>query len=362
MRGTRRGHVECAPRSARRGGTTITFSLQNLITAVDSHTAGEPTRLVTGGIPPVPGATMVAKRAWLRDHADHLRTALVHEPRGHDAIVLAFLTPPVSPRAQFGVVFANDAGYLGMCGHGAIGVATTLVSLGLVASTEPSTELWLDTPAGLVRAEVAVEAGRPVSVRLRNVPSFALHSDLEVPVEGVGRVRVDVAYGGNWFAILPETELGVKVEFAALPDLMRKAMDVRAALEGQGHFGFDPATGERQPIDHIEIYRQLPSGHTRTLTLCPGAAYDRSPCGTGTSAKLAALFAHGKLKVGERFVNESVIGTAFDARIVEEVDAYGRRCVVPEITGSAFLTGFPQFVLDPHDPLRFGIPSFVARG
>lgn len=304
---------------------------------------------------------MVDKRAWLRDHVDHLRTALVHEPRGHDAIVLAFLTPPVSPRAQFGVVFANDAGYLGMCGHGAIGVATMLVALGMVQASEPVTELWLDTPAGPVRAEVAMQGGRPLAVKLQNVASFALHTDHELPVEGVGRVRVDVAYGGNWFAIVSEAELGVTVEFAALPALMHKAMGVRSALAAQGVFGFDPLSGEQQVIDHVEIYRQLPGGRTRTLTLCPGSAYDRSPCGTGTSAKMAALFAHGLLRPGQDFVNESVIGTEFRGRIVAEVKEHGRSCVVPEIEGSAYLTGFQQFVLDPADPLRFGIPRYVAE-
>ncbi|MEZ5966121.1 MAG: proline racemase family protein [Planctomycetota bacterium] len=333
-----------------------------MITAVDSHTAGEPTRIVTAGIPPVPGATMAHKRAWLRDHLDHLRCGLVHEPRGHDAIVLAFLTPPESSAARYGVVFANDSGYLGMCGHGAIGVATALVALGMVEVAEPTTELTLDTPAGPVQASVTVEGGKPRSVRLRNVASFVSERDLEVAVPGVGRVRLDVAYGGNWFAILPEDQVGAKVEFAALPDLMDHAMRVRRALQDEGHFGFDPQTGERQVIDHVEIYRELPSDagpRTRTLTLCPGVAYDRSPCGTGTSAKMAVLWAKGALRIGQTFVNESVIGTAFRGRLVQETDAHGRRAVVPEIEGSAYLTALQQFVFDPDDPLRFGIPAFT---
>ncbi len=340
----------------------ITFSLQNLITAVDSHTAGEPTRILTGGIPPIPGATMIDKRAYLRDHLDHLRTGLVHEPRGHDAIVLAYLTPPVSPHARYGVVFANDAGYLGMCGHGAIGVATALVSLGMVEVSEPLTVLFLDTPAGCVRAEVSVRDGRPAAVKLRNVPSFLLHRDLEVPVPGIGRVRLDVAYGGNWFAILPEGEVFASVDFASLAATLHKAIDVRQALLDQGVYGTDPLTGERQVIDHVEIYRDLGHGashRARTLTLCPGVAYDRSPCGTGTSAKMAALWAKGELRLGETFVNESVIGTEFIGRLIEEVDANGHHGVVPEIEGAAFLTGFQQFVFDPDDPLRFGIPGFA---
>lgn len=305
---------------------------------------------------------MVDKRTFLREHFDHVRGGLVHEPRGHDAIVLAFLTPPVSPEARFGVVFANDAGYLGMCGHGAIGVATTLVSLGMVEAVEPFTELVLDTPAGAVRAVVTVRDGVPCSVKLRNVASFVTEQDLDVAVPGIGSVRLDVAYGGNWFAIVREEDVGGRVEFAALPDLMRKAMDVRQALHDQGCFGFDPVTGERQAIDHVEIYRNLGDGkapRARTLTLCPGTAYDRSPCGTGTSAKMAVLWAKGELRVGQTFVNESVIGTEFRGSVVAEVEAHGRVAVVPEIEGTAFLTGFQQFVFDPADPLRFGIPAFV---
>lgn len=344
------------------GGGVATFSLRNLISAVDSHTAGEPTRIVTGGIPPVPGATMIDKRAYLRDRLDHLRGGLVHEPRGHDAIVLAYLTPPVSASASHGVVFANDSGYLGMCGHGAIGVATALVALGMVDVVEPATELTLDTPVGPVQAVVSVHGGVPRSVRLRNVPSFVTERDVDLPVPGLGRVRLDVAWGGNWFAILAESEVGARVEFAALPELMDKAMAVRKALQAHGCFGLDPLSGERQVIDHIEIYRQIATAdglRARTLTLCPGVAYDRSPCGTGTSAKMAVLWAKGELKVGDSFVNESVIGTEFRGRLVQEVDAHGHRAVVPEIEGSAYLTGLQQFVFDPDDPLRFGIPAFT---
>src|SRR5690606_15277543 len=295
---------------------------QHVVTAIDSHTAGEPTRILTGGFPHVPGQTMADKRAWLRANLDHLRTGLVHEPRGHDAIVLAFLLPPVEPDAHAGVVFANDVGYLGMCGHGAIGVATALVALGMVPARAPETEVVLDTPAGVVRATVVVRDGAPRSVRLRNVPSFLWQRDVEVPVDGVGRVRVDIAYGGNWFAIVREDELDVSVEFDALPELMARATAVRAALEAQGIAGFDPHTGERHAIDHVEVFRALPGpGHrARTLTLCPGSAYDRSPCGTGTSAKLAVLCARGELRDGDAFVNESILGTEFTARVVGTAD------------------------------------------
>lgn len=334
---------------------------ERIVHVVDSHTAGEPTRVVTGGLPNVPGATMADKRAFLRQHCDALRSGLVCEPRGHDAIVAAYLLPPCDPTAHAGVVFANDVGYLGMCGHGAIGVATTLLAMGMVApaSADGDTEIRLDTPVGTVVAQVAVRDGRPGAVRLRNVPSFLHARDVEVPVEGIGRVTVDVAWGGNWFAILPEDELGVAVEPERLPALLERTMAVREALIRHDVFGFDPATGAPQEIDHVEVYRVLrhPDARvaTRTMTLCPGRAYDRSPCGTGTSAKIATLHARGEIAPGDVFVNQSVIGTEFRARILA-VDRDGDRTLVtPEIEGQAWITGLQQLVFDPTDPLKSGL-------
>jgi proline racemase len=341
----------------------MTFSASRLVHAVDSHTAGEPTRVITGGIPPIPGATMADKRAHLAAHFDDLREALVAEPRGHEAMVLAFLTPPVSADAAVGVVFANDVGYLGMCGHGSIGVATVLVSLGMVEAVEPVTTVVLDTPPGPVQAEVAVAGGRPGGVRLRNVPSFLLESGVAVPVEGRGKVRCDLAWGGNWFAIVRADEVGEEVAYGSLGSLLACATSIRASLARQGVQGFDPATGRPHAIDHVEIYRpETAAGVTaaaRTFTLCPGRAWDRSPCGTGTSAKMAAMFAHGELGLGQRFVNRSVIGTEFTGVLLEETAEDGRRAVVPQIEGRAHITGLQQFVLDPDDPLRFGIARFA---
>ncbi len=167
---------------------------EHILTGVDSHTEGEPTRIITGGMPRVPGATMAERVEYLRDHLDYLRTALVMEPRGHDAIVIAYLLPSVTPGAHAGVVFANDDGILGMCGHGSIGVATVMVATGMIAATEPTTEVRFDTPAGLVSCSVSVRDGRPVSVALQNVPSFVYRRDAVIPVTGIGDVTVDVAF------------------------------------------------------------------------------------------------------------------------------------------------------------------------
>ncbi|MBX3464037.1 MAG: proline racemase family protein [Planctomycetes bacterium] len=329
----------------------------HVLQAVDSHTAGEPTRIVTGGLPPVAGATMAAKRAELQRSFDHLRRALVLEPRGHDAIVAAFLLPPCAPGAQLGVVFANDAGYLGMCGHGAIGVATVAVAMGLVPAQEPVTEVVLDTPVGAVVCRVAVDGGRPRAVALTNVPSFLFRQRVVVPVHGFGKVAADIAYGGNWFAFVEADQLGLAVAKGHLPVLLQAATAVREALVREGVRGVHPEQGGEAIVDHVKLFAALDgeAPGARAMTLCPGAAYDRSPCGTGTAAKLAVLHAKGELAVGEWFTSESVLGTRFRARIVRETDVGPLPGVVAEIEGAAYVTGLQTFVLDPDDPLRFGL-------
>lgn len=333
------------------------LQFSQVIQAVDSHTAAEPTRVVTGGLPMIRGATMAAKRDELCQHYDHIRRSLVLEPRGHDAIVLAYLLPPTHPDADLGVVFANDAGYLGMCGHGAIGLATTAVAMGLVPAVEPVTELTLDTVVGLVKCRVAVEGGKPKSVTITNVPSFLYRQRLLVDVHGFGKVAADIAYGGNWFAFVEADQLGLMVEKAHLPVLMQAATAIREALVRDGVRGVHPDRGEEEIIDHIKLFVAIDGEHhgARALTLCPGSAYDRSPCGTGTSAKLAVLHAKGELQLHERFDSESVLGTRFEGRIVAETKVGEFAAIVPEITGSAWITSFANFVIDPDDPCRHGI-------
>ena len=333
------------------------LQFSQVIQGVDSHTAGEPTRIVTGGLPPIAGASMADKRATLQRDFDHLRRALVLEPRGHDAIVLAYLLPPCAPGAHLGVVFANDAGYLGMCGHGAIGVATVAVAMGMVAAVEPVTEIRLDTPAGVVTCKVAVQGGKPVSVTITNVPSFLFRQRVVVPVHGFGKVAADIASGGTWFAFVEADQLGLTVEKAALPVLMQAATAVREALVREGVRGRHPERDVDEVVDHVKLFEAIDGVEpgSRALTLCPGAAYDRSPCGTGTSAKLAVLHGKGEIEAGQWFRSESVLKTAFRARIVGETKVGPFAAIVPEIEGSAWITGFPAFVIDPSDPCRFGI-------
>ena len=333
------------------------LQFSQVISAIDSHTAGEPTRIVTGGLPFVAGATMAEKRATLQASFDPLRKALVLEPRGHDAIVLAYLLPPCTPGAHLGVVFANDAGYLGMCGHGAIGVATVAVATGMVAAQEPITDLVLDTPVGTVACKVAVVGGKPKSVTITNVPSFLFRQRAIVPVHGFGKIAADIAWGGNWFAFVEAEQLGLMVEKTHLPVLMQAATAVREALVREGVRGRHPDRGVDEIVDHIKLFGPIEGEEhgSRALTLCPGTAYDRSPCGTGTSAKLAVLHGKGELAVGQWFCSESVLRTRFRARIVRETAVGPYSAVVPEVEGSAWITGMQTFVIDPDDPCRFGI-------
>lgn len=336
------------------------LSFASVVQAIDSHTEGEPTRILTGGLPAVRGATMADKREQLRLHHDHLRRALVHEPRGHDAIVLAYLLPPCDPAAHLGVVFANDVGYLGTCGHGSIGVAMVAVGTGMVPAVAPETSVVLDTPAGLVHCAVKVRDGRPVSVRITNVASFLWRRDVAFALPDGRKGTADVAYGGNWFAFVDARSMGLTVEPARLGPLLATATMVRDALRGAGVRGTNPHTGREEEVDHVKLYVPLDgvdAPGSRALTLCPGTAYDRSPCGTGTSAKLAVLHAKGQLQVGESFCSQSVLGTRFTARIVSETRVGDRAAIVPEVEGAAFVTGFQTFVLDPTDPLVHGFTA-----
>jgi len=327
----------------------------NALTAIDSHTAGEPTRIVTGGLPVVRGRTMAEKRAVLQQEHDWLRRAVVLEPRGHDAIVAAFLLPPCDPTADLGVVFANDVGYLGMCGHGAIGVATVAVATGMVTANGPETKVVLDTPVGPVTCLVRVDGDKVREVTITNVPSFLARQRAIVDVDGFGKVAADIAWGGNWFAFVEAEQLSLHVDRDHLPALMPAAMAVREALEAHGVYGVHPDRGEPEVIDHVKLFVELEGRKgARALTLCPGRAWDRSPCGTGTSAKLAVLCAKGELEVGEWFESQSVIGTAFRARAVRTAKVGPHTAIVPEVTGSAWITGMQTFVIDPDDPCRFG--------
>jgi proline racemase len=322
--------------------------------AVDSHTEGMPTRVITGGMGVVPGATMFARRQYFIEHLDHVRRLLMNEPRGHSAMSGAILQPPTRPDADWGVLFIEVSGCLPMCGHGTIGVATVLVETGMVEVTEPVTTIRLDTPAGLVVAEVAVEDGVARAVTLRNVPSFALGLDRTVVVEGYGEVRYDMAFGGNFYAILDLDQVGIpfdRAEKQRMLDFGLAMMDAVNAKDRPVH----PENPEVAGCHHV--YLAAPGStarHSRhAMAIHPGW-FDRSPCGTGTSARMAQLHARGELPLDTEFDNESFIGTHFIGRLVEETTVGDLPAVVPTITGRAWITGTAQYFLDPDDPFPEG--------
>jgi 4-hydroxyproline epimerase len=305
---------------------------------IDSHTEGEPTRVIVAGGPPLGTGPLAERRRRFAEAFDDYRGFAVNEPRGHDAIVGALLCEPCDTSCAAGVIFFNNVGYIGMCGHGTIGLAVTLAHLGKIA---PGTHR-IETPVGIVRVELRSRN----AATLENVASYRLRAGVTVDVPGRGRFVGDVAWGGNWFFCV--REVPVALTMANIGELTRTAEAIKAALIRQGITATDGA-----PIDHIEFHGPptLPGAHSRNFVLCPGGAYDRSPCGTGTSAKLACLAADEKLAPGEAWVQESIIGSVFTARYRR--DATG--AIIPSITGRAYVTGEATLHRDPDDPFGDGV-------
>jgi proline racemase len=324
------------------------------LAAVDSHTEGMPTRVVTGGVGPLPGATMLERKLRFEAEQDDLRLLLMREPRGHGAMSGAILQPPTRPDADWGVLFIEVSGCLPMCGHGTIGVATVLVETGMVPVTEPETVVRLDTPAGLVEARVAVEEGRARGVTLRNVPSFRLRTGASVEVDELGEVTYDLAFGGNFYAMVPAAALGLEVDPARAPALIDAGLAVMGAIN-QADRPVHPEDDRIGGCHHVIFYAPGHDGaDARNATAIHPGWLDRSPCGTGSSARMAALHAAGELPLGRPWINESVIGTRFTGRLVEETTVGGIAAVVPEISGRAWITAMGQYLLDPADPFPAG--------
>jgi len=313
------------------------------IQILDSHTGGEPTRLVLDGFPDLGRGSMAERRRLLAEQFDGWRAATVLEPRGSDVLVGALLCEPVDPEACAGVIFFNNSGYLGMCGHGTIGLVVSLAHLGRIG---PGVHR-IETPVGTVQATLHEDR----SVSVDNVPSYRYRKDFVVEVPELGSVTGDIAWGGNWFFLIADHGLSVAADnLDALTDYTWK---VRQALESQGIRGEDGGV-----IDHIELFADDVHADSRNFVLCPGKAYDRSPCGTGTSAKLACLAADGKLQPGTLWQQASVIGSQFEGSFVWE---HGERRagdrIVPTIRGRAYISAEATLLLDDEDPFAWGIRS-----
>jgi proline racemase len=328
---------------------------KRMISAIDSHTEGEPTRVVIGGVPVIPGATFQDKWAWAKANLDDLRRLLMFEPRGNPVMSGSILTAPCTPGADVGVIYIEVSGFLPMCGHGTIGTCTVLVEAGLVPVTEPVTRIVLDTPAGLVRAEVRVEDGVAQDVTIRNVPSFLYKSDVQVEVPELGRVTLDIAYGGNFYAIVPAAAVGLELVPGAAREIVRKGSLIRDAIFEQVEVRH-PLIPAIDRCSHVRFVSpsDTPGVTTRNAVLYSAEAIDRSPCGTGTSAEMAARYGRGLQQLGEELVSESIIGSRFTGRLVETSQVGPFTAVVPTIRGRAYISGTNQLVLDPRDPFPRG--------
>jgi trans-L-3-hydroxyproline dehydratase len=331
---------------------------KTVLTTIDAHAAGEPLRVVIAGLPAIPGENMLARRRWMRAHLDPLRRALMHEPRGHFDMYGAVVTPPVSPEADLGVLFLHNDGYSTMCGHGILALVTVLLETGALPVRGPQTPVVLDTPAGLVRAVAQVAtSGRVDQVSFRNVPSFVYRRDLDIQVPFLGRLAVDIAFGGAFYAIVPAARVGLRVTPAMLGPLVEVAARIKRAVH------------QVLPIEHpVEpelgfLYGVIftdgpedPSHHSRNLCVFADREVDRSPTGTGVSARLAVHHAKGEIALGVPFAVESILGrqSIFVGQVVETARVGPYEAVVPEVAGSAFLIGRHEFFIDAEDPLGGG--------
>jgi 4-hydroxyproline epimerase len=307
------------------------------VKVIDSHTGGEPTRLVVSGGPELGAGELAERLERFRQQHDNFRSAVVNEPRGSDVVVGALLCKPVDPACAAGVIFFNNVGYLGMCGHGTIGLIATLAYMNRITPGEHR----IETPVGVVSA-LLHENGK---VTVNNVASYRSAADVAVKVPGYGEVRGDVAWGGNWFFLVRKHDMSLTLK--NVDDLTSFTWAIRTALRDSGITG-----NEGKEIDHVELFAQsqIPGVDSKNFVLCPGKAYDRSPCGTGTSAKLACLYADGKIKEGQVWKQESIVGSIFEGTVrVKEGKVY------PSITGSAFVNAEAELILNPQDPLCMGI-------
>jgi proline racemase len=329
------------------------------ITTIDCHTAGEPFRVITGGYPELPGDTILERRRYAREHLDHLRTALMWEPRGHADMYGCIVTPPVSPEAHIGVLFMHNEGYSTMCGHGIIGIAKVALETGLLPMKAPETTLQIDTPAGLVTARAQVEGGQVVSVRFHNVPSFVLALDQTVEVPGLGQIRYDIAFGGAFYAFVQAEDAGVTCTSEDFRPLIEKGIAIKRAIMACRSI---PHPFEK---DLSFLYGTIfvgppqdPKNHSRNVCVFAEGEVDRCPTGTGVSARLAIHHARGEIDIGQPIVVESIIGTTFTGRIVETTTFGLHPAIIPEVEGAAHITGRHEFSIDPADPQRNG---FILR-
>ena len=329
------------------------------ISTIDAHTGGEPFRVITGGYPHLPGDTILERRRYARENLDHLRTALMWEPRGHADMYGCIVTPPVSPEADIGVLFMHNEGYSTMCGHGIIGIAKVALECGLLPLASPETVVKIDTPAGLVTAHARVTDGQVTRVYFHNVPSFVLALDEIVDVPGLGQVRYDIAFGGAFYAYVGAEAAGVTCAPEDFRALIEKGVAIKRAVIASRPI---PHPFEKDlSVLYGTIFVGPPRGngaHSRNVCIFAEGEVDRCPTGTGVSGRLAILHARGEVDLDESIVVESIIGSRFTGRIVDTTRFGPHPAIIPEVEGSAHIVGRHEFLIDPSDPLRDG---FILR-
>lgn len=330
-------------------------NFRHIVSAIDAHTAGEPARIILSGLPLIPGATMAEKKRYMKGRLDHFRTLLMQEPRGHRDMFGVILTPTTSPHARYGALFIDCAGYLDMCGHGLMAATTALIETGMVPAAEPETSIMFDTPAGLVQCRAEIKGTQVADVSLTNVPSFLYARDVELSLPEIGKFAVDVSFGGNFFALVRAKDLGISVHTQDRSRLVQLGMAVKRAINHTLQVKH-PLAGHIAMVELTEIYDKPDAGSpfSRSAVIFGNGQLDRCPCGTGTSAAMAALYARGELGLGTEFVNEGLLGNRFTGKLLREVRVGDFTAVEPIVTGAAYLTGIQQFVVDPGDPFPYG--------
>lgn len=336
---------------------SINMGYRHIINVVDSHTAGDPLRLVLSGLPAIRGKTMKEKIDYLNEKFPHLLGIIMQEPRGHREMFGAILVEPLAEEADFGLIFTDTTNYYyGMCGHGTIAAATIVAEMGMVEYCEPVTEITFETGAGLVKTLVEIKDHEAVHVTIKNVPSFLYKTGIEIDLLEIGSLSVDISYGGGFFILVPVEQLGVKIETDQVRLLHSYAVNIREAVEKKTRIYY-PAKPEASEEVDVFFYQKV-EGEKKTYKileiLATSNQLSRSPCGTGTSALMAMLYGKGDLELQEEIKTQSFIGTEFLSRLVGEVDEGQYRAVIPQITASAYITGFNQLVVKDRDPLGLG--------
>ncbi|RKX77623.1 MAG: proline racemase [Spirochaetes bacterium] len=325
------------------------------IVTVDSHTMGEPARIIISGPVAIKGSTVREKRDYFKKNYDYIRTSVINEPRGHSGMFAALVTEPCHPDADVGLIYMDNQVYVNMCVHATIAATVVILETGMIVPSSPAKKkLVIETPSGLVQVEAECDGNKVKKVHLINVPSFTLLKDVEIGVRGK-RVRLDVSYGGNTFAVVHAEQIGIPVRQTHVDELISWGMDIRKEANRQLKFSH-PENPQLNVVDQVLIHGEptRKEAHSKNIIISGLGKADRSPCGTGTCARLASLYIRGVMKAGDTFINEGIIGTCFECRIIEEKKIGEYRAIVPQISGNAYITGFNTLLIDDEDPLKHG--------